>query len=125
MAYTHEIIEREGYLQVTSAGKMDAYDGMLEYAKSILAALDSSGRKAVLLDHRSLNFKMFSLDAVDIAAWLDEQNIQSMGLRAAALPAKGDLLISKFFETVFVNRSLNLKVFSNEDAAVVWLRDRG
>ena len=124
VTYTCDIAEQSGYLLVKAVGTMDSFDVMLDYAKTVLAAIESTGGKTLMLDHRSLRFKMFSLDAIDLAAWLEEREVQSMGLRTAVLPAKGDMLIGKFFETVFVNRSLQLRVFSDEEAAARWLSER-
>ncbi|MCU0304229.1 MAG: hypothetical protein MUC56_09260 [Thermoanaerobaculales bacterium] len=116
-----EIVERDGYA-VAVLGGTRSPETLLAAAAETVARCASSGRDRVLIDIRAMRGGLDTLETFDVAGRQipAQAGVRSI-VRAAVLDRPDNLARIGFFETVAVNRGLNLRVFANEARAIGWL----
>jgi len=109
------------YLFVKSEGFQKTISDHLKYFRSIFASAAKHKQRRILIDNRDVTFTTDSYDNIKIADSLESSLLQNMGFKAARIEREEQLAPAKFFETVVLNRSLNLKAFPSEREALDWL----
>lgn len=116
-------IDKEGdVLWVTARGRR-SLETVLAMSKDILAACAEKKAKRALIDVRTLEGRLATMEAFDIV----EQHFpklrdRSAITRAAIVDLKEFEGSYRFFEDVAVNRGFALRIFSDPDKAVEWLK---
>ena len=118
--YREEIIENPDFLHLRSSGRWSVEHSNDSWQR-LADLLSKSGVSKVLIDERDL--------VIDTNTNLDYTHAAFVSDLMARLCRKVALLDipenseqNRFFETVCVNRGLNLKFFLREQEAVDWLR---
>lgn len=121
MAYTLSFTEKNGCFHVAAQGEVASFEVFLEKAGTVLKKITISGAKRILLDDRLLAVSLDAHDITLLAAQLEKADVQSMGLRLASLCREEDRDVYDTIETIYRNRSINLRVFSTKGKALEWL----
>ncbi len=119
MAFREEVIRNPHYLHIRSTGVLKPKDALASF-DMIAAKLDETGHDLVLLDDSAAELEsapMFEYEQASHAAQLFAHRCR----RFALLGNPDYLDYNEFFETVCVNRGLNLRHFLAEDEALAWL----
>lgn len=135
MDYEFEMLEEDGYV-VAALGGIRTPETLITVAARTTAFCNERQIKRVLIDIRRMSGGLDTLETYEVAGHeIPRQESVRRALRAAILDRPENIERIRFFETVAVNRGLNVKVFADEDLAVEWLltdagntaasRDRG
>ncbi len=119
MSFREIFVDRTDYLQVQCIGTWDM-DSSRQCWSNIAQRLRQSGCRRVLLDDRELLIETSINADFDHARYVAEL-LRQLCDRFALLDIEENSEINHFFETVCVNRGLNLKVFLQEKDAIEWL----
>jgi cephalosporin-C deacetylase-like acetyl esterase len=122
MSYTVEIIDKKDYLLFVTTGKADDFFEMTAYSDLILAHTLKHKQKRVILDETEVTVDLNAYDATMLAERLVADMVPSMGLRGAVVCAQCNVAVARIFETAFLNRSINLRMFEDMQSAIDWLK---
>jgi hypothetical protein len=122
MTYRLIIEKKSDVLWVTASGRRSP-ETVLGMSKDILAACVEQGVKKVLADVRGLEGRLPRLEAYDIP----DKHFPKMRDRAvlthtAVVDMEEFKNSYRFFENVSANRGFNLRIFSDPDQALDWLK---
>ena len=122
MPYGLRIDVEGSFLRVTATGTR-SFQTVLAISQDILATCAEKDLKKVLIDVRSLEGRLGTIDAHVI---VDKHfpKIRECGVinRCAVVDLKEFEHSYRFFETVAVNRGYRFRIFSGTDQAVPWLK---
>jgi hypothetical protein len=122
MPYDLTIEEKDDVLWVTATGTRST-ETILAMSKDILAACAEKKVKKVLIDVRAMEGRLRIMEAYDI---VNQSFVKMRDRRVITQAALVDLKEFehdyRFFENVAVNRYFNLRIFSELDEAVKWLK---
>jgi hypothetical protein len=120
MSYTLTIREEPQYLYIQATGARSRAM-VFSLTKDCVAECKQRGYGRVLVDIQRLEGALGALDAFHLVTSDMAQIRQGYRLKVAIsdLPANKDRL--RFFENVAFNNGLDLRVFSDVDAALKWL----
>ena len=79
------------------------------------------GVRRFLMDERNLDFRLEAHDMAQLANHLERNNFQNNGNRVACLYNPKCLKNCKLRETMYQNRSVNYRIFEDEESALAWL----
>ncbi len=117
-----EIIEKDGFV-VAVLGGVRTPETLVEAASRTTTFCSARGISRVLIDLRGMGGGLDTLETYEVAGHeLPRQPNVRRFLRSAILDQPGNIERIRFFETVAVNRGLNVKIFDNEEQAVRWLK---
>jgi hypothetical protein len=120
MAYSIETIDRENYVHIRFFGEWPKGEGN-QILGDIFAAIVTSGHRKTLVDYRESgnmdSDTMMDYDEASYAAKLPDVN----RYRFAVLFKPSEVSQFLFWETVAVNRGVNMKAFQDEEEAIKWL----
>ena len=119
MSFEEIFIDHPDYLQVQCIGTWDM-NSSRQCWRNIAAALRHSNCRRVLLDDRELLVET-TINSDFVHARYVADLLRSLCDRFALLDIEKNNEINHFFETVCLNRGLNLKVFLQEKEAIEWL----
>jgi SpoIIAA-like len=119
MSYHLQIEEHPKYLHAAASGANTA-ENVLRFLREAYEACLKRQASAVLLEMR---FEGPSLDTGSIYSVIAQRSDTGKQMRKIAYVAQPDREVtkSKFAETVAINRGVNVRLFSDVDAARKWL----
>lgn len=124
MSWDLDVVGSEGILQITAHGVMDAGKVRQMAAEAVASGLNH-GLNRVLVDSRDMTLEMTTLAIYNLPKTLMELGLERTDRVAHVVspngPGNRDL---EFYETVSRNRGLQVRLFSDQDAALDWLRGR-
>ena len=112
---------RDGYVEATLTGVRTPAT-LMAAAERVTEACNKLKIFKVLIDVRKMRGRLDTLETFDVAGHRIPQRPETRLITKSAivdLPPNMDRI--RFFETVAVNRGLNVRVFDDEAAAVGWL----
>jgi len=122
MSYQLKIIQKPAYLHAIVSG-LNSRDNVKAYLADVLEACKIRACNQVLIEERLEGPRIDTINVFQIAS---EGSRQAMGFFKAIayvdVNAEGDLM--KFAETVAVNRSLPVRLFSSVADAERWLAEK-
>jgi len=130
-----EMIERDGFVAAVLSG-VRTPETLVEIAARATAFCSEQNIPRLLIDVRGMIGRLDTLETFEVAGHeLPRQEAVRRVLRSAILDRPENIERIRFFETVALNRGLNVRVFADEGLAVEWLladagdtaasRDRG
>lgn len=121
MSYELEIVEKSGYVVAVLKG-VRTPETLLAAAARTTTFCSERQISHLLIDLKGMTGRLDTLETFDIAGHeLPRQKAVRRVLRSVILDHPENVERLRFFETVAINRGLNVKVFSDEDQAVEWL----
>lgn len=122
MSYNLTIEKKGDVLWVTATG-MRSLETVISMSKDIMAACAEQKVRRVLIDVRELKERMKMGEIYEISdKYFPKIRDRSVITHSAIVDLKEFEHEYKFFETVAMNRGFNLRLFSDPDEAVEWLR---
>jgi hypothetical protein len=123
MAITFESSMEDGVLIITTSGRDENLQQVLEYGQAVIDLVVATGATRILCDERNLEYAIDTIDTYDAAKAVAEH--ASKAVRIAIVCGPNFLEDGKFFETVAVNRNLRLRVDTDIAKARAWLLGKG
>ena len=115
---------KEGELLHVSAVGTRTFGTVISIIKDILEACTQQGTPKVLVDVRALEGRLNIADAFNIpSSEFPKIRDQSILRKGAIVDLKEFEQGYKFFENVAVNRGFNVRIFSDIDEAIAWLKN--
>ena len=114
------ITDRVAYLLVEFSGEFSG-DACKACIDQTVSACESLNRSRVLLDCRRIQGLLPTFDRFQVAVYGSSKRQQIE--RIALVRDSGARPVDNFVEDVAVNRGLNLKAFTDFEAADTWLRE--
>jgi hypothetical protein len=112
----------EGRLLIVEAwGKDDSLEDVKQYGLAIIEAAVAAKCTRVLCDERRLQYDLDLMDNYDSATYIAELAPKVARIAIVCAPAFADS--AEFWETVVINRGLQLRFFNDMDQARLWLGD--
>jgi hypothetical protein len=108
-------------LFVTASGQDDGPEEVMAYAQAVIQLGIKHGVRRVLCDERNLQYRLGTLGIFDAAEYVAK--IAPRIARAALVCAPGSAKDGRFWETVVVNRGLQVRVETDYDKALSWLKE--
>lgn len=122
MAYELKIKKEDDILRVTATGAR-SLDTILAMSKDVLTACVEKKVKKALSDVRELEGRLGTLEAFEIAdRHFPKMRDPNVITQIAIVDLKEFEHDYKFFEDVVVNRDFNLRIFSDPEEALKWLK---
>ena len=122
MSYNLTFEEKENYLWVTATG-IRSLENTLAITKDVFAACEKHKTSKVIIDVRALEGRLATGSSFSIPAQhfpkLRNRNIVT---QAAVIDLKEFEHSYQFFENAAVKQGFKLRIFSNPDKAVFWLK---
>jgi len=123
MSYDLKIEKKDDFLWVTATGRERTLEIILAMERDILQACVENKVTLVLLDIRPLEGLREMMEAYDIPdKYFPKMKDPSVITRIVIVDRKESKRNNNFFENVAVNRGFNLRIFSDSDKAVEWLK---
>jgi hypothetical protein len=113
------LIEKEGYLHFEFAAEFSIPAAKRAVDEMVNTCMKRNCTR-VLFDCRRMTGPLSTMDRFDVAQYGSEKIERS--IRIAMLGREDQVLPDKFFENVAVNRGMDLKLFTDIDEAVGWLK---
>jgi hypothetical protein len=123
MAITYQSEIKDGLLVITASGRDENLQEVIDYGCSVLDLAIKSDTKLILCDERNLEYALNAFDTLRAAQTIAERAPKVF--RAAIVCGPKFLKDGKFWETVAVNRSLQVRVDTDMDRAREWLLQAG
>jgi len=122
MAYDLEIEAKDGILLVKATGTR-SYQTILSISQDVLKACLEKKLKKVLIDVLDLEGRLGTLEAFEITdKYFPKIRNRSVITHCALVDLKEFEPKYKFFENLAVNRGFLLRIFSDRDQAMAWLK---
>lgn len=119
MAITFDAAVDDGVLVITASGCDENAQQVIEYGESVIELVVKAGVKLVLCDERKLEYALNTLDTYEAAKTI-AAHAPKVG-RVAIVCNPKFLEDAKFWETVAVNRALQVRVVTDIARARYWL----
>lgn len=121
MSYELSFNEEPDFLSVNVTGTR-THKAAVALAWDVLSACKERTASKVLVDLQQMTGQLDRVDAYDLAA-VEFPKIQKTGVltKMAVVDLEDSMERLKFFETVAVNRGVNMKIFSSVEKAAAWL----
>lgn len=121
MNFDLEIVEKDGYVVAVLKG-VRTPEALLAAAARTTAFCIERQIPRVLIDLKGMSGSLDTLETFDVAGHeLPRQEAVRRVLRSVILDHPENVERLRFFETVAVNRGLNVRVLADEDQAIEWL----
>ena len=121
MPYFTSLQYLNGYLRVTVTGTLESVEELFNYARLLAKEGEEHQTTRALVDERKLVDHTDLMDAYILSESDFTADMAMRGVRVACLAGPENLEQTMAFETVMQNRSLNYRVFTDEDTATAWL----
>ena len=115
-----KITPTEHYLLVEFTGQFEV-DSAKRSVDALVESCIKTKNPKVLFDIRSMTGDLSTLDRYRVGQYGSDTITRTT--RFAMLARADQVSPDKFFENIAVNRGLNLKVFTNIDETVAWLKE--
>ncbi len=121
MKYQLEIVEKDGYVIAVLSG-VRTPDTLIAAASETATFCKDRGYARILIDLRGMSGELDTLEAFEVAGHdiPNQEHVREL-TRSVILDRAENIDRIRFFETVAINRGLNVKVFDDEDLGVKWL----
>lgn len=120
MSYALKTRKESDYLYVEATGTRTP-ESVLGVASACAAACKEHGCYRLLLDTRRMTGRLTTVDTYEVAGKRLPLLGRGLTLRVAILVARENKARIQLFEDVAVNMGINLRIFSNVNAALRWL----
>ena len=117
MDYREEMVEHPDYLRVTCFGRWSENTSTAMW-RTVAERLIQSTHKCALIDDRNLTVELNPVDDYEHANLVVDL-LRDCARRVALVDEITEE--TRFFETVCVNRGLNLRLFGDDETALAWL----
>ncbi len=122
MAISYKISVNEDTLFVETSGIDKNLEEVIEYGTAVMMACVQHKCKFILCDETKLIYKLRPIDTYQLAESLATN---APGVAKAAVVCNPEFIAdAKFWETVVVNRGLNVAVFKTIEEARKWLFEK-
>lgn len=121
MSITYESEINGPMLLVTASGRDENVQQVIEYGLSIIHLAVESGATHILCDERNLEYALGTTDTYDAAKQI-AMNVPRVA-RVAIVCRPEFLSDGKFWETVAVNRGLQVRIDTDFERARHWLEE--
>lgn len=119
MAINYKYEQKDKILMVSTSGKDESLEEVLEYARNILGLALKLNCTHVLCDERQLEYNISFIDTYELA---EAASKEARSLRKIAIVCDPKYLKDGgFFETVAQNRGLIIFMTSDYEKALEWL----
>lgn len=98
---------------------------VIAIARDLVAACDEHGYDRALVDVQGMNGTLATTDAYSLGTKYLKEFRRPGRLKVSILDAESNQYRFRFLETVARNQGFNLRIFSNIDEAMGWLREGG
>ena len=119
MSIDYYFTVKENYLEVVSSGKDDSLFEVLRYGTAILRTAITNKMPKILCDERKLVYNLKTFDNFNVASHI--ASIVPKNAKIAIVTSEENLKDYDFWETVAVNRGLQVKGFLDIEKAEEWL----
>lgn len=119
MAINYVITSEGNYLIVKASGKDDNLAQVKEYGIAVITAAVASEAYYILCDETELEYSLDVFDTFESARFIAEHAPRIAKVAIVCNPKQ--MHDAEFWETVAVNRGLQIRVFQNMDSANSWL----
>ena len=117
------IIEKKGDVLWGTATGTRSLETVVAIAKQILAGCVNEKLMKVLIDVRALEGRLRTMEAYEMVdQFFPEIRDRSVITRSAVVDLKEFESSYRFFENLAANRSFTLRIFSDPNEAVEWLK---
>ena len=113
------IKDEDKYLKIISTGLCNNLVQLKEYVLALQEAAVSSGQTRLLVDETHLEYNLSTLDTYTSGCFLAQLSPKPQ--KIAILCKTSRLNNAKFWETVAVNRGVNVRVFDDRVSARNWI----
>jgi hypothetical protein len=120
MAITCSVLKEPLFLRVKIGGIIDDEDQLHEVVLEVIQLAKSERYHKLLLDLTEREFKLSSFTIFKSAAFIAENNTEADG-KLAVFHRPEDYQNLHYFESVALNRSLNVNIFTELEEAEKWL----
>ncbi|WP_316898620.1 hypothetical protein [Pseudodesulfovibrio indicus] len=121
MSYTACIQSMDSYLIVTVSGSIESSEELADLAGLLVSMGREYGMTRALLKEYRLIKNVDALDIYSVGEAQVSVEAAAMGVRVACLPNPDEIQLAHTLETVLCNRSVNYRIFEDEETAVAWL----
>lgn len=119
MAITYQSEMKEGLLTITASGRDDNSQQVIDYGTSIINLAVLYDARLILCDERNLDYALGTFETFEAAKTIAK--LAPKVARIAVLCKPEFLNDGKFWETVAVNRGLQVRMDIDLDRAQKWL----
>jgi len=119
MAIAFNYIVENDLLRVKASGKDENLEEVNAYGMAIIKAALDHGSVRVLCDESCLEYSLGTIDTFESARFISQHAPKIA--KIAILCRAEDIDTAIFWETVAVNRGLQVRVFNRADKAEEWL----
>lgn len=121
-SYRLAIEKKDGVLWVTATGTR-SFEGVLAMMRDVMAALIENRVTRVLLDVRGLAGRLATIESYEIVdKYFPKIRDRNVVTRCGIVDLKEFQSSYEFFETVARNRGFDLRILSDVDEALEWLK---
>lgn len=113
--------QRGNFLVVSCGGATDSTDEIMAYVDGFLALSADFGQDRILLDHRKLQVQMEHAGAYDVATRCIERMVDDRDLRVALVSRPERMEFARIYESIGLNRGVDIKAFESMEMAASWL----
>jgi hypothetical protein len=117
ISFEHEI--QDDLLVVNASGFDESLRDPMDYGMAVLTIALEHGCRGILCDERHLEYRLGTLDLFDLAGAAAQHVPRT--LLVALVPDASGIEDAKFYETVAVNRGVQVRAFIDIDEARRWL----
>ncbi len=122
MAISFEFQFKEGILLVKAKGRDESVEEVIGYGLSIKEEALRLGAEKILCDERQLIYALGTFNTFESAEFIAEHVPKIAKVAVVCDPS--NLGEAQFYETVVVNRGLELRVFTQMNEAKNWLHQQ-
>ena len=119
MAITTDFDFRDGVLYVKVSGEDDSVDDVIGYGQAVIQQALQHNATRILSDETDLVYRIGTFDVFASAKALAENAPRIV--RAALVVNPVQIKDARFFETVAINRGLDVRMFTSFEEAKTWL----
>jgi|GEM_PF-2058812 len=121
--YAYAVIEKEKYVLIDAAGKLNTVDDTLVFAGDVIREAAARKTTCILIFGRDIEMDLDVSQAFKVAQTLGDY-APLLGMRMASVPNTKHKKLEQFFETALQNRSISYRVFDSKKEAEAWLLTR-
>jgi hypothetical protein len=121
MVIEYQITVEDDLLRVTAAGSDDSLEEVQSYGMAVIHAALESGCRRVVCDETRLVYSLDTFDTFKYGVFIAAQAPRLARLALVINPDQARDIA--FWETVVINRGLQVRIFDNAQAAEDWVRE--
>jgi hypothetical protein len=121
MSYNTVFFDKQNHLLCISEGEISSLDDYIAWAIAVIDKCKEAGLFVVLIDNRTLVFKLTLHEIASFADRLETFGAAPLSLKVAVISCPDNLELSKSVEISLLNRSADYKSFKSQKEAMEWL----